>query len=66
MSTELKPMDTAAMVGEGLPLGYARIFTSDTIIDDETNKRVTLELTKYRHAVVYVARAGKPISKLEL
>jgi hypothetical protein len=66
VSTELKPMDTAAMVGEGMPLGYAQIFTSETIIDDETNKRVTLELTKYRHAVVYVARAGKPISKLEL
>ncbi|MFY0533129.1 hypothetical protein [Nannocystis pusilla] len=49
-----------------MPLGYARIFTSETIIDDETNKRVTLALTKYRHAVVYVARAGKPISKLEL
>lgn len=66
MSTELKPMDTAAMVGEGMPLGYARIFTSETIIDDETNKRVTLALPKYRHAVVYVPRAGKPISKLEL
>lgn len=66
MSTELKKLATGALMKEGLPLGYARIFTSDAIVDDETTKRVTLELTKYRHSVIYVARAGKPISKLEL
>jgi len=66
MSTELKKMGMASLLAEGLPLGYARIFTSDAIITDETMKRVTLELTKYRHSAVHVGRAGKPISKLEL
>ncbi|PCC68620.1 hypothetical protein SAMN02745121_05294 [Nannocystis exedens] len=66
MSTELKKLDTTPLLQAGLPLGYARIFTSDAIIDDETSKRVTLTLTKYRHSVIYVSRAGKPISKLEL
>jgi hypothetical protein len=66
MSADLEKTAMAALKQEGLPLGYARIFTSDAIIDDETTKRVTLELSKYRHSVIYVRRAGKPISKLEL
>ena len=66
MSKELEKMAMASLMQEGLPLGFARIFTSDAIIDDETMKRVTLNLTKYRHSVMYVVRAGKPISKLEL
>lgn len=66
MSTELDKNDMTSLVEDGLPLGFARIVTSDSIIDDETKERVTLDLRKYRHAVIYVRRAGKPISKLEL
>jgi hypothetical protein len=66
MSTDLEKMAMASLMKQGLPLGYARIFTNDAIIDDETTKRVTLELKKYRHSVIYIRRAGKPISKLEL
>ncbi|MDC0669142.1 hypothetical protein [Nannocystis radixulma] len=66
MTAELEKTAMAALVEQGLPLGYARIFTSDTIIADETKTRVTLELTKFRHSVIHVGRAGKPISKPEL
>jgi hypothetical protein len=66
MSTDLEKAAMASLRKEGLPLGYGRIITSDTIIDDEATKRATLALPKYRHAVMYVRPAGKPISKLEL
>lgn len=66
MSRELKQLGGADLPKEDLPLGYAKIFTSDAILDEETTKRATLALARYRHAVLYVRRAGKPISKVEL
>lgn len=66
MNTELKPLIMDPLLQERLPLGFARILTHETILDDETIKRVTLDLPKYRHAAMYVRGSSKPISKLEL
>jgi len=66
MSSDLKPLSLPPLLTERLPLGYRRILVSDDILDDEATQRLTLELSKYRHASTHVRRPFKPISKVEL
>lgn len=66
MSAEQNQMTLDALVKQGLPLAYTRIFVNHAILDDETSKRVTLEMPKYRHLCAHFRGSGKPISKLEL
>lgn len=66
MSTDPKLMTLDDLVKLGLPLCHTRIFVNHAILDDETSKRVTVEMPKYRHSSTHPRGARKPISKLEL
>ncbi len=65
MSTELKELNLDPLMREALPLGFARILVNEDLLDEEMVKRVTHELTKYRHSAMFVRHPDKPISKLE-
>lgn len=49
-----------------LPLGLAKLFATDEVLDDETIERVTLRYEKYRQSMKVVVTSAKPISKVEV
>jgi hypothetical protein len=66
MSDELKPLPLDATLERRLPLGFRRIYLSESVFDEETSQRLIVRLEKYRHSSMYVRGPRKPISKPDL
>jgi hypothetical protein len=66
MNSELEILIPDPLLRRRLPVAFARIFVSRTILDESKTSQLSLDLSKYRHHTTFVRPSDKPISKPEL
>jgi hypothetical protein len=66
MNTELELLIPDPRLRRSLPVAFARIFVSRSILDESKVSQLTLDLSKYRHHTTFVRPSDKPISKPDL